>query len=175
MVRTALIGFGCAAVAAAASADVPAIGADAVVAAPSFFYKYLGSPGIELQYEEYMTEAGELRSGVAGTKLTSSGPLLLLGAGVTRCGGILPDEMPFNIVQKLARLIPGVDRILPDLSDNDERKSYQDTWYGTDVKASLPPWLRSRSQVIDANTDDDDDVDDPPTVRVTKSGKDALL
>ena len=117
------------------------------VEAPSWYDTYLGKPGFELQYGEYLDPAsGQMIHPIEGTKMTSSGPLLLLCAGATRLGGILPDEMPFNLVQKCLRLIPGVSRVLPDLRDGDPRKAYQDTWYGTDVSASLPKAMRSRRQ-----------------------------
>ena len=120
----------------------------------SWLYRFAGQPGFTLEYEDYMTEDGDIRSAPTKAKLTESGPLLLLGAGATRLGGILPDEMPFNIVQKLLRLIPGVNAILPDLADGDPRKQYQDTWYGTDFKASLPEAMRSRSEAESSSASD---------------------
>ena len=49
------------------------------------------------------------------------------------------------MVQKLLRAVPGVGGMLPDLADDDFRKSFQDTWYGTNEKAQLPEWMQSRS------------------------------
>jgi hypothetical protein len=132
---------------AASAADAPVAVEGAATSEASWFYKYVASPGLEIEYGEYMdASTGRLIYPIEGTKLTSSGPLLLLGAGATRLGGILPDEMPFNIVQKVLRAIPGVRRVIPDLRDDDTRKQYQDTWYGTDLSASLPKVLRSRRQ-----------------------------
>lgn len=142
----------------AASSFLPAAQAveaePAAQAASSWFETYLASPGLELQYGEYLDPTtGQMVYPIEGTKLTSSGPLLLLGAGATRLGGILPDEMPFNIVQKAIRAIPGFGRLLPDLRDSDPRKQYQDTWYGTDVSASLPKGMRSRQEAGSAGAE----------------------
>ena len=87
-----------------------------------------------------------LRYPISGAEVVDpSGVLLIFGAMATRCGGLLPDEMPFNIVQKLLRAVPGVNAIVPDYADDDYRKQFQDNWYGTSEKAALPEWLRSRS------------------------------
>lgn len=129
--------------------------ADASGEDPGWLYRFAGQPGVKLEYEEYMDAAGNIRSAPTKASLTESGPLLLLGAGATRLGGILPDEMPFNIVQKLLRLIPGVNAILPDLSDTDPRKQYQDTWYGTDFKAKLPEAMRSRRRAAEDSSGED--------------------
>ena len=70
-----------------------------------------------------------------------------------------PAELPFNIVQKLLRLIPGVNAILPDLKDSDPRKAYQDTWYGTDISASLPKAMRSRTSPVTPSPPSDEDAE----------------
>ena len=107
----------------ASSGDI----ADFASAIGSAYNKYLAQPGLEIQYGEYLdNESGQFVRPVEGAKLTSSGPLLLLGAGATRCGGILPDEMPFNIVQKALRAVLPAG-VMPDLRDGDMRKDYQDT------------------------------------------------
>ena len=56
----------------------------------------------------------------------------------------MPDELPFNIFQKVLRAVPGLQLIVPDYADGDYRKQFQDNWYGTGTKADLPEWLRSR-------------------------------
>ena len=110
----------------------------------------LSKPGLEIEYMETMDrDTGELRRPVKSVNMADpvGGPLLLFGAAATRLGGILPDEMPFNIVQKLLRgVLPY--GWFPDLADNDFRKDYQDTWYGTNQKAEwLPEFMRSRPNV----------------------------
>jgi hypothetical protein len=99
-------------------------------------------PGGSITYMEVMDDAGNLRYPVAGISLD---PVLLLIFAVTRCGGILPDEMPFNVVQKLVRAALPDEWNYLDLADNDFRKDYQDVWYGTnDVCEWLPERMRSR-------------------------------
>ena len=106
----------------------------------------LNEPGVRLTYDTpVMDFDGSMRYPISGAEIISpSGVLLLFGALATRCGGLLPDEMPFNIVQKLLRAVPGVQLIVPDYADDDYRKQFQDNWYGTGTKADLPEWLRSR-------------------------------
>ena len=58
---------------------------------------------------------------------------------------MLPDELPFNIFQKVLRAVPVVRAVVPDYADDDYRKQFQDNWYGTSTKADLPEWLRRRS------------------------------
>tara|TARA_B110001452_G_C15187944_1_gene412574 strand:- start:579 stop:848 length:270 start_codon:yes stop_codon:yes gene_type:complete len=88
--------------------------------------------------------------------------LLLVGALVTRCGGLLPDELPFNIFQKVLRAVPGVKLLVPDYTDGDYRKQFQDTWYSTNTKADLPEWLRSRPSTNrePPSSDEDGEEDD---------------
>jgi len=102
----------------------------------------LDKPGFKFRYDEYMVD-GSLRYLISGADVNPSGFVLLFGVCMTRCGGLLPDEMPFNIVQKLLRAVlpPGS---FPDYADDDYRKQFQDNWYGTNKKADLPVWLRSR-------------------------------
>jgi len=108
--------------------------------------------GIRLTYDAAIMDTDPitglefLRYPISGAEVVDpSGVLLIFGALATRCGGLLPDEMPFNIVQKLLRAVPGVNAIVPDYADDDYRKQFQDNWYGTSEKAALPEWLRSRS------------------------------
>ena len=108
----------------------------------------LSRPGFEVQYDgPYMDrETGTLRYPITGveSKDPVSAAALLVGAGATRFGGIFPDEMPFNIVQKIIRgVLPR--GWFPDLADDDFRKQFQDTWYGTDEEATwLPAFMRSQ-------------------------------
>jgi hypothetical protein len=106
----------------------------------------LNEPGVKLTYDgPIMDYDGSLRYPISGAEIVSpSGVLLLFGALATRCGGLLPDEMPFNLVQKVLRAVPGLQALVPDYADDDYRKQFQDNWYGTSTKADLPDWLRSR-------------------------------
>ena len=106
----------------------------------------LNAPGVKLTYDGPVIDYdGSLRYPISGAEIVSpSGVLLLVGALVTRCGGLLPDELPFNIFQKVLRAVPGVKLLVPDYADGDYRKQFQDNWYGTNTKADLPEWLRSR-------------------------------
>ena len=65
----------------------------------------LNEPGVKLTYDgPIMDYDGSLRYPISGAEIVSpSGVLLLFGALATRCGGLLPDEMPFNLVQKVLR------------------------------------------------------------------------
>ena len=104
----------------------------------------LGSGGVTVQYDgPYMVrETGSLRYPVSGL---SFDPLLLLIAAATRCGGILPDELPFNLFQKMVMALLPDSWLVMDLADDDFRKNYQDTWYGTNEVATwLPVRMRSR-------------------------------
>lgn len=80
----------CAAAAASAVVDVD-IDTVAAAAEPSWFGKVAMQPGFKLEYEEYMDAAGNIRSAPSKVESTSSTWLLLLVAGATRFGGILPD------------------------------------------------------------------------------------
>jgi hypothetical protein len=107
----------------------------------------LGKPGFEIVYDgPYMDrDTGTLRYPISGVEPADpvSAVALLFGAGATRLGGILPDEMPFNVVQKFLRgVLPY--GWFPDLADDDFRKQYQDVWYGTNEVAALPEFMRSR-------------------------------
>ena len=114
----------------------------------------LGKPGLKIEYDgPYMDrDTGSLRYPISSVNVADpvSGALLFLGAGATRLGGILPDEMPFNIIQKVLRSV-GVP--IPDLADDDFRKQFQDTWYGSNEKANLPEGMRSRKigQLMDGS------------------------
>ena len=108
--------------------------------------------GIRLTYDAAIMDTNPitgldfLRYPISGAEVVDpSGLLLIFGALATRLGGLLPDELPFNIVQKVLRAVPGVNTIVPDYADDDYRKQFQDNWYGTSTKAELPEWLRSRS------------------------------
>ena len=108
--------------------------------------------GIRLTYDAPIMDTNPitgndfLRYPISGAEVVDpSGLLLIFGALATRLGGLLPDEMPFNIVQKVLRAVPGLNVIVPDYADDDYRKQFQDNWYGTSTKADLPEWLRSRS------------------------------
>ena len=70
----------------------------------------LNEPGVKLTYDgPIMDYDGSLRYPISGAEIVSpSGVLLLFGALATRCGGLLPDEMPFNLVQKVLRAVPGL-------------------------------------------------------------------
>ena len=91
---------------------------------------------------------------------TGSGPLLIFAAVATRCGGLLPDELPFNIGQKIIRRLLPFD-ILPDLDDNDYRKQFQNTWYGTNEEIELPFGLSGTKQKPDAAATDGDKEGEP--------------
>ena len=86
----------------------------------------------------------------------------------------VPAESPFNIVQKLLRLIPGVNAILPDLKDSDPRKAYQDTWYGTDISASLPKAMRSRTGPVTPSPPSDEDAEREREGAAGAGAKDAI-
>ena len=108
--------------------------------------------GIRLTYDAAIMDTNPitgldfLRYPISGAEVVDpSGLLLIFGALATRLGGLLPDELPFNIVQKVLRAVPGLNTIVPDYADGDYRKQFQDNWYGTSTKAELPEWLRSRS------------------------------
>ena len=108
--------------------------------------------GIRLTYDAAIMDTNPitgldfLRYPISGAEVVDpSGLLLIFGALATRLGGLLPDELPFNIVQKVLRAVPGVNVIVPDYADDDYRKQFQDNWYGSSTKAELPEWLRSRS------------------------------
>lgn len=108
----------------------------------------LSKPGIVVEYDgPYMDrDTGSLRYPVKSVNIADpvGGPVLLLGVAATRLGGILPDEMPFNVFQKFLRgVLPY--GWFPDLSDGDFRKQFQDTWYGTNDQAVLPEFMKSRS------------------------------
>ena len=65
--------------------------------------------------------------------------LLIFAFAATRGGGIFPDELPFNLVQKAVRagLKPfGVGFF--ELAENDERRQWQDKWYGQEEDVKLP-------------------------------------
>lgn len=108
--------------------------------------------GIRLTYDAAIMDTNPitgldfLRYPISGAEVVDpSGLLLIFGALATRLGGLLPDELPFNIVQKVLRAVPGLNTIVPDYADGDYRKQFQDNWYGSSTKAELPEWLRSRS------------------------------
>ncbi len=107
----------------------------------------LGKPALDVKYDgPYMDrDTGALRYPISGVEPAdpTSAFFLFLGAGATRCGGILPDEMPFNVVQKFIRgVLPY--GWFPDLADDDYRKQFQDVWYGTNEEALLPQFMRSQ-------------------------------
>ena len=137
--RRAAIGAGVAFAASATSADAASI--------TDNIRDSLAKPGFKIEYEEFMDrDSGDIRSmptGVEGDPL--AGPVLLFGALATRFGGLVPDEMPFNIVQKFLRgILPK--GAFPDYADDDFRKNFQDTWYGTNIQMTdkLPEFMRSR-------------------------------
>lgn len=120
---------------AAAVAAEPGIDAESLLSSASDAYlKYLASPGFELNRDLVMDDTGQLLSPISGAKIN---PVLALGAAVTRCGGILPDEAPFNLVQQLLRAVLPKG-IIPDYADEDFRKQFQGKWYGTDDDVQLP-------------------------------------
>ena len=139
-----------AAVGAAAAFAAPASNAASATDAASItdnIRDSLAKPGFKIEYEEFMDrDSGDIRSmptGVKGDPL--AGPVLLFGALATRFGGLVPDEMPFNIVQKFLRgILPK--GAFPDYADDDFRKNFQDTWYGTNIQMTdkLPEFMRSR-------------------------------
>ena len=115
----------------------------------------LGKPGLEITYDgPYMDrDTGTFRYPVSEIKAGAdplSSAALLFGATATRCGGLLPDEMPFNIVQKIVRGVLPVGW-WPDYADDDFRKQFQDTWYGTNEQAALPEFMRSRKSAPPAD------------------------
>jgi hypothetical protein len=126
-----------------------AVDATEAIKSVSSVIDILSKPGLEIEYMETMDpDTGKLRYPIKSVNLADplGGPLLIFGAAATRLGGILPDELPFNIVQKIVR------GVLPygwwfDLADDDFRKQYQDTWYGTDLKPNLPKFMRSRTNM----------------------------
>ena len=134
-----------AAVAAVTTAAAANAADDGVLGAVQGVVESMGRPALEIQYDgPYMDrDTGTLRYPISGVEPADpvSTALLLLGAGATRFGGILPDEMPFNIVQKFLR---GIGIPIFDLADDDFRKEFQDTWYGTNEQANLPAFMRSR-------------------------------
>ena len=101
---------------------------------------------------------------------------LSLSLSLCVCVCVCPDaaELPFNIVQKLLRLIPGVNAILPDLKDSDPRKAYQDTWYGTDISASLPKAMRSRTGPVTPSPPSDEDAEREREGAAGAGAKDAI-
>ena len=77
-------------------------------------------------------------------------------------------------IVKLLRLIPGVNAILPDLKDSDPRKAYQDTWYGTDISASLPKAMRSRTGPVTPSPPSDEDAEREREGAAGAGAKDAI-
>ena len=145
--RRAAVGVAAVAATSCCVASAAAVDANGAAGAIQGALESLGKPGIEVEYGgPYMNrDTGSLTYPVSGVKAADplSAALLALGAGATRFGGLLPDEMPFNIVQKLLRaILPN--GLLPDYADDDFRKQFQDTWYGTNEQANLPEWLQSR-------------------------------
>ena len=113
--------------------------------------------GIRLTYDAAIMDTDPitglefLRYPISGAEVVDpSGVLLIFGALATRCGGLLPDEMPFNIVQKIVRGVLPVGW-WPDYADDDFRKQFQDTWYGTNEQAALPEFMRSRKSAPPAD------------------------
>uniref|UniRef100_A0A7S2CZK5 Uncharacterized protein n=1 Tax=Haptolina brevifila TaxID=156173 RepID=A0A7S2CZK5_9EUKA len=102
------------------------------------FYLYLTRPGVSLDRSTaYMDRStGQITYPISGMGID---PLLAFAFAATRFGGLLPDELPFNLVQKAVRaaLRPlGIPFF--DLRPGDERLQWQDTWYGTGEEAKLP-------------------------------------
>ena len=136
----------------------------------------LNEPGVKLTYDgPIMDYDGSLRYPISGAEIVSpSGVLLLFGALATRCGGLLPDEMPFNLVQKVLRAVPGLQALVPDYADDDYRKQFQDNWYGTSTKADLPEWLRSRpsTNVLTRTSSPPDAVAEPESLPTLPESRD---
>ena len=107
------------------------------------YKKFIAAPAFKLERDgPYMktnpvSGQEEFIYPIVNAEPSSSAPLLIFGAAATRLGGILPDELPFNIFQKiLRRILP--DGVVPDLADGDYRKRFQNTWYGTNKVIDLP-------------------------------------
>eukprot|EP00966_Prymnesium_polylepis_P086937 2012323-Prymnesium_polylepis.1 len=103
-----------------------------------------------------VTGATEFSYPIVEAKGTGSGPLLIFAAVATRCGGLLPDELPFNIGQKILRRVLPFD-ILPDLDDSDYRKQFQNTWYGTNEEVELPFGLSGKKRSTTGAADGEKD------------------
>ena len=104
-------------------------------AASDFYQTFFAQPAIvfdrSLTYMDPTT--GALTTPISGADFSPSSIVLLLFFVATRGGGIFPDEKPFNLVQRWvrARLRPfGISWF--DYAPNDERRQWQDSWYGQD-------------------------------------------
>ena len=113
------------------------------------YKNFIAGPGFKLERDgPYMktnpvSGQEEFIYPIVNAEPLSSAPLLIFGAAATRLGGLLPDELPFNIFQKiLRRVLP--DGVIPDLADNDYRKRFQNTWYGTNKVIDLPWGLNGK-------------------------------
>lgn len=73
---------------------------------------YLGQPGFVVERMDVMDADGVITHPITALQPTASGPILIFFAAATRCGGILPDELPFNIVQKALRAVLPKVRVL---------------------------------------------------------------
>jgi len=115
------------------------------------YRRYLASPALQLERGGPYMSANPLSGDaefsypITGARQADGAPLLVFGFLATRGGGIFPDELPFNIFQKiLRRVLP--DGAIPDYPKGDYRRQFQDTWYGTNEKADLPFGLNANAE-----------------------------
>ena len=111
-------------------------------AASGLYQTFFAQPAIVFDRSlTYMDPAtGALTTPISGVTLSPSSVVLILFFAATRGGGIFPDEKPFNLFQRWirARLKPfGIPFF--DLAPNDERRQWQDAWYGEDMTPSDAP------------------------------------
>ena len=145
-------------------------GTDASLATSDTVLDSLARANGAISYDgPYMDDYGAMRYPI---KSISLDPLLILVMAFTRCGGILPDELPFNLAQKALRAILPDNWNIIDLADDDFRKAYQDTWYGTSEEAAwLPERMKSRRKHVSTRISSDLLARDESTEQAAGLGK----
>ena len=129
-------------------ADGAAAAFDSFAATAGQAYKtFLAQPAIVFERSvAYMDpDTGAMTYPISGVDFSPSSIVLLLAFAATRGGGIFPDERPFNLVQMWvrARLKPfGIPFF--DLAPEDERRQWQDAWYGQEPSESTPEAKREQ-------------------------------
>ena len=131
--------------------------------AANFYLSYFATPGVALDRSQPFMDrvTGEITYPIMGADFD---PFLLFFAAATRLGGLLPDELPFNLVQKAVRatLRPfGIGFF--DLQEGDERRQWQDKWYGTTQTIKLPFGMNEVKPVAEEIDRKDDEGDAPQT------------
>lgn len=113
---------------------------------------FAAKPGVALERSQaYMDADGVMTYPISGVQVD---PTLAFFAAATRFGGLLPDEKPFNLVQMaVRRALKPLGIGFFDLKPDDERRQWQDKWYGE-------AWYEDEEPKAERDREDADGAED---------------